>query len=1473
MQSLDLFHPLIKKWFLQKYDYPTDIQEKSWHSISKKENILAVAPTGSGKTLTAFLYAINNFVNGVFDTGKVNVLYISPLKALNNDIRRNLLTPISELKDFFNANGENFPSIRVLTRSQDTSYEDRKDLAKNPPEIFITTPESLNIILTSKKNRNILKEVKIVILDEIHYLANTKRGTHLITAIDRISLLAGEFQRIALSATVSPENLIAEFVAGFKIPRDLRNPIYEKREINVIKSSINKEYSVTIKYPQIESTSFDNEPIWLALRDVLKDIIKKNTSTLIFANSRRIVEKMTRYINEEEEEELVYSHHGSLSKELRLAVEQRLKIGELKSIIATNSLELGIDIGHLNKVILIQTPFAISQAIQRIGRAGHSFGEVSSGDIYPVFGKDFIYAGVVSKGVIEKNIEDIKIVEMPLDVLSQILLSMTIVEKWDIDELFNFIRSSYPYRNLKRREFDLIIDMLCGKYSDSKIKELAPKVFIDKIDNTIKGKEGLAYLLYLSGGTIPDRGIYNLRLMDSKTKIGELDEEFVWERNLGDAFPLGNQIWRIMNITHNDVEVVPTDSRINIIPFWKGDEVYRDFSFSEKIALFLEDLNARLNDDNLKVYLEKKYFMDNIASLKLIDFLKYQKDITGTDLPHRHNLLIEHFDDPMNKADNKQVVIHTFWGNRLNKPFGIALQSYWEDKYKYPLQIFTDNDSIMIALPHDFNIDEIYNIAKNGNLEELIRKKLESSGYFAAHFRENAGRSLLLPKQNFNKRMPLWLNRLRAKKLLEAVSKYKDFPILLETWRECLLDDFDLENLRIVLDEIVTGKIKMTQTTTNKPSPFSDDIIWKETNLFMYQEDMPSVVSHSNLKTDLIKEIISSSHLRPKIPLEIINSFDKKLKRILPDYAPQNDLSLIEWINERILITEDEFINALTPLINNPDEVFSNKVKERLLKLKLNNRSCNFITTIECIPFILKSFEGTQNHIEYDLIYDEFENKLNDNIAKIVKRYKIDDEKDYTADLFDTFISYYAVITIDELIKFFGLEETTIKEIILKLVEDEKVILDKISNNAVTEQIANIDNFEILLRIYRNSKRGVFKPLPIERLQLFLAHYNGLTNRNDGIKNTEAVIEKLFGFYLPPNIFEEAVLPARFEPYFTSFLDSLMNNSNLIWTGKNNKIAPLLLGDVPIFFENEENNKILEKLFIDKNAKYDFFTILNNSKMASSELVNTLWKLFFSAEITNDSFETIRKGIMNDFKVTATNSQSNNSRISYNKWRSDKPTYGNYFIINKDSDFDPIEKQEILKERVRVLFTRYGILFKEILEDEIPLFSWREIIKTLRIMEFSGEIFTGVFFENISGMQFICNDAYRILQSEINDDVIYWFSCYDPVSICGKGIEKLKDYLPRKDKNTYLVYHGPNLVLIGKSTFKKIEIRTSKENPFLAEYFDIFKTMLTRQFNPMQKIVIKEINDIPALKSEYLGSFKQFGFISTHKGLELWKKY
>jgi ATP-dependent Lhr-like helicase len=499
--------------------------------------VLISAPTGSGKTLTAFLWAINQLVTGAWEKGRTHVLYVSPLKALNTDIRRNLLHPLSALEQVFEEQGRPFPDIRVQTRSGDTPQADRRRMLRHPPEILITTPESLNLLLSSQGGRTLLRSLSTVILDEIHTVVNTKRGVHLITAVDRLVPLSGEFQRIAISATVKPMPVVAEFVAGLRMEGEARNPSYVPREVTLIRSDAAKAYDLSVRFPQESSEPQSAETFWQPLVQEFRNIIRKNRSTLFFVKSRRLSESVTLKINSAAEKPIAYAHHGSLAKELRLEVENKLKSGDLKAIVATNSLELGIDIGALDEVVLVQSPPSISSAVQRVGRSGHRVGETSRGTFYPTFDQDYVVSAVLARAVLEGDIEEVRPVEGALDVLAQVIISMTGTATWDIDALLARIRTSWPYRRLNRRQFDLVLDMLAGRYADTRMRELKPRVSIDRLDNTVAARKGALLQLYISGGTIPDRGYYHLRHEETGALIGELDEEFVWEATVGRPSP------------------------------------------------------------------------------------------------------------------------------------------------------------------------------------------------------------------------------------------------------------------------------------------------------------------------------------------------------------------------------------------------------------------------------------------------------------------------------------------------------------------------------------------------------------------------------------------------------------------------------------------------------------------------------------------------------------------------------------------------------------------------------------------------------------------------------------------------------------------------------------------------------------------------------------------------------------------------
>jgi len=913
--SLDLFHPLVQRWFLERVGNPTDIQSQAWPEIAKGNHVLVTAPTGSGKTLTAFLWAINDLLTHPPQEPGLQVLYISPLKALNNDIQRNLELPLQELRLYFQEQGQSFPDIRIAVRSGDTDPAERRQMLRHPPQILITTPESLNVLLTSPNGQRLFTRLKTVILDEIHAVLPNKRGTYLITAIERLVSLSGEFQRIALSATTKPLEITAAFVAGFRLLRSGKDFFYEKRPVTIIGSKIHKKYEICVDFPEVRGSERqpDREVWWPSLTASLRQVIAANQSTLLFANSRRMVEKITRYINEQEGP-VAYSHHGSLSREIRAVVEKRFKEGELSAIIATSSLELGIDIGSVDQVVLIQAPFAIASAIQRIGRSGHGVGQTSRGIFFPIHSSDLITAAVLAAHIDSEAIEPIIPMDAPLDVLAQVILSMSVHEPRDIDQLYRELRCSYPYHDLSRKEFDLVLQMLAGRYADSRLRELKPRLLLDRVKNTVKARDNAPMLLYLSGGVIPDRGYYNMRLADTKAKIGELDEEFVWERTLGDAFPFGNQIWRILRITHNDVEVAPVPQSNSLVPFWKADEMNRSFHLSEKILTFLEIADEGLNVPEFKQVLQRDHHLSERAVAELILYLKRQKEESKAPLPHRHHLLIEHFHDPVNRSDCKQTVLHTLWGGKVNRPLAFALAAAWEEKYHYPLNIFANNDCILLNLPHAFNSSDILALVQPQQLRHWLRAGLESTAYFGALFRENAQRALLLPRQHFNQRVPLWLNRLRSKKVLEAVAQYEDFPVLLETWRQCLNHEFDIEALLNLLAELQGGEIVINEVVTSKPSPFADSIIWRQTNQYMYEDDSPYAKLQTNLSDALLKEVMYASQLRPRFADSLLSAFQEKIQRTAPGYAPSSAEELLQWTRERLFLPYREWQGLLAAI-------------------------------------------------------------------------------------------------------------------------------------------------------------------------------------------------------------------------------------------------------------------------------------------------------------------------------------------------------------------------------------------------------------------------------------------------------------------------------------------------------------------------------------------------------------------------------
>ena len=1473
--ALEVFHPLIRTWFTERVGEPTDAQRLAWPRIAAGEHVLLTAPTGSGKTLAAFLWALGRLLGGTWPGGTVRVLYVSPLKALNTDIRRNLLKPLEELTARFEAAGEQAPEVRVLTRSGDTPAEERARMARRPPEILITTPESLNILLTSRRGRAMLSGLATVILDEIHAVLSSKRGVHLITAVERLVRLSGEFQRLALSATVRPLERVAQWVGGYEITGSAEDASYRRRAVAVVEAPSHKRYDIAVRFPG-EGADDPATPdgVWSWLVGELKQPLARNRSTLVFANSRRMVEKVARLVNEEGPTRMVYSHHGSLSREVRAVVEERLKDGELRGIVATNSLELGIDIGSLDEVVLVQTPAAIASAVQRIGRAGHAVGETSRGTFLPIYQRDLLAATVVGRAVREGAIEPVRPVEGALDVLAQVIVSASVGETWRVDELFAALRACDPYHALSRRQFDLVLEMLAGRYAEVRVRELKPLLALDRVDGTVRALPGAERLVYSSGGTIPDRGYYHLRVAESGALLGELDEEFVWERSVGDTFTLGVQTWRIDGVTHNDVLVRPAHARQAMAPFWRADERDRGFEFSEKVALFLEAAEGGLDDPAFRRRLEEEHGLDAKAAEALLRYLQAQKAATGA-LPHRHRLVAERVADPQGTGERTQTILHTLWGGRVNRPFAIALQAAWRRRHGVPLEVIHDDDCVIVAAAGPVRAEDLLALVRAEDVEGLLRDELESTGFFGARFRAAAGCALLLPREGFRRRTPLWLSRQRAKELLEAVRRFEDFPIVLEAWRSCLRDDLDLPNLRAVLEELRDGRIAVHEATTTSPSPFAANASWRRTNALMYEDDTPTA-GRSRLRPDLLREVVFATHLRPRVPVSKVEVFGRKLRRTFPGYSPRGAVELLAWAAERVVIPVAEWRELLEAMATDHGLDPAALVGELGGKVAAvtwpADDGPSVVCAVECLPRIssalaLRAGDVTLTSPALD---GSPAPEALAALARLVSREPRGEdadgeEGDPLAELLAEVLRFYGPLPRGTLAGVLPLGEERERAALDVLADARRVLVDEISEGAKAPEICDADNLERLLRLTRAAARADFEPLPADRLPAFLASWQGIGGGGAGIEDLQEALERLFGYAAPAELWESEILPARLEPYLPAWLDALLAESELGWLGcGRERLAFLLAVDRALLNDPEaargrEGERVPEGVADGVvpagPGRFTFEELIAHSGLPSAELARRLWELAWAGLVVNDGFAAVRRGVETRFRPVeppAVPAGRSARRPRFERWKGSRPFAGSWsHVADGEGPADPLEAEELSKERARMLLERYGVVFRELLERELPALQWGRVFRALRLMELGGEVVAGRFFTGVGGVQFASHAALRRLREGVPEDRVFWINAADPASPCGLPLEDLSGLYPRRLPTSHLVFHGHRLVVSSERRGKALQVEVRPDHPDLPRYLAFLKVLLTRAVRPLRAVVVETVNGEPATAGPY----------------------
>ncbi len=912
------FSEATRTWFAAAFAEPTPAQVGAWDAIAAGRHALVVAPTGSGKTLSAFLWSIDQLATQPVPEKKrrCRVLYVSPLKALAVDVERNLRAPLVGIRQTADRLGVEVPEIRVGVRSGDTTPQDRRRIATTPPDILITTPESLFLMLTSQA-REALRGVDTVIIDEVHAVAGTKRGAHLAVSLERLDeLLDSPAQRIGLSATVRPVDEVARFLGG-------------SAPVEVVAPASEKEWDLKVVVPVEDMTQLgaesgqegDDGPraasMWPHVESRVLDLIEQHSSTIVFANSRRLAERLTARLNElaaervdsgfETTEEsrpptrtpadtmaqsgqsegalplVARAHHGSVSKEQRAVIEDDLKRGRLPCVVATSSLELGIDMGAVDLVVQIESPPSVASALQRVGRAGHQVGEVSRGVLFPKHRGDLVPSAVTVERMRSGGIEALHVPTSPLDVLAQQVVAATSMDTWQADALFDVVRRCAPFATLPRSAYDATLDLLAGRYPSDEFAELRPRLVWDRVSGELSGRPGAQRLAVTSGGTIPDRGLFGVFLVgERQSRVGELDEEMVYESRVGDVFTLGTTSWRIEDITHDRVLVSPAPGQPGRLPFWTGDTLGRPAELGAAIGAFTREVAAMTHDQGIARAVSAG--LDEWAADNLVALIEQQKEATQV-VPHDQQLVVERFRDELG---DWRLVVHSPYGTPVHAPWALAINARLHERYGVDAQAMATDDGIVLRIPEtDQDPPGAELIAfEPDELEQIVTTEVGGSALFASRFRECASRALLLPRRDPGRRAPLWQQRQRSAQLLEVAARYPSFPIILETVREVLQDVYDLPSLVALHRRIAERRLRLVDVNTQRPSPFAQSLLFGYVAAFMYEGDSPIAERRAaalTLDQGLLAELLGRAELRELLDPEVLAEVESELQRLAED--------------------------------------------------------------------------------------------------------------------------------------------------------------------------------------------------------------------------------------------------------------------------------------------------------------------------------------------------------------------------------------------------------------------------------------------------------------------------------------------------------------------------------------------------------------------------------------------------------------
>jgi ATP-dependent Lhr-like helicase len=864
------------------------------------------------------------------------------------------------------------------------------------------------------------------------------------------------------------------------------------------------------------------------------------------------------------------------------------------------------------------------------------------------------------------------------------------------------------------------------------------------------------------------------------------------------------------------------------------------------------------------------------------------------------------------REDQMQMILHTLWGGSVNRPFAMALQAAWEEQFGEEVEIFQDDDCLLVRAPRVLKAGDLFDLVDPNHVESLLRRRLEATGYFGARFRGNASTALLLPRAGWNHRTPLWMNRQRAKRLMSSVARYGDFPILLETWRTCLVDEFELDALKKQLRRIREGELPLTEVHTETPSPMAAGLMWQHTNFFMYQDDTPEVAG-SSLRQDLLQELVFSAHLRPRLAVGLCEEFRRKVQRTAAGYSPAPGDDLHDWLVERLLVPAGEW-EELKAAVSTEHGVevaeVGASIGPRAVWLRLPGAEVECVVAVDRVPRMLQAMQCSLGDVHLGDLADAAASPpasvmvdLDTLLKGTSAPSEAAEEEFHATELMGEWARFYGPFEPVRLRQIFGLEKPRLASSLETLRESRALVVDQLTHGVEEVEICDAENLEILLRWLRRSGRPTFEALPAARLPLFLAHHQGLVARGAGAEDLAARLEQLFGFPAVAELWESEFLPARLEPYYPAWLDSAMQVSDLLWLGCGEKRLTFAFPeDLPLIrealtqgrerpeesegekeeAEKEEAGPSLEQFFPQGRGKYGLDELAREAELSMARVSAALWQFAWVGKVSNDTFLAMRQGLLNKFKPQESSARLRSAskgrrlgRRGFDRWKGARSSLGNWFALEPAEDpRDVLEQEELGKDRARLLLERYGLVCRELVAREGPALRWSKVFRALRLMELSGEVLAGHFFEGVRGLQFITHDAFRNLRESLPEDAIYWFCAADPASLCGVDIEGLKGELPPRLGSTHLVYHGVRLVLVSKRRGKELDPRVGAEHPHLAEYFGVLKMLLAREVQPLSNLEVETIAGVPALKSPYVDKMGEvFRVTRETRSVRLWKRY